>query len=298
MMKQDRIKTNSFKAWLLAARPQTLSGAIIPVTIGASLAFVEGEFKWGATIACLLFAGLMQIAANFINDLYDFLKGSDRADRLGPKRACSEGWITPLAMKWGISATLVIASAIGLTLLTYAGWELILIGVTCVIFAFLYTTFLSYWGLGDILVLLFFGFVPVGGTFYVQTLSWNTSVTIASLVCGLVINTLLVVNNYRDREEDKMSQKKTLIVRFGASFGSAFYLSLGFLAAFCCLWFATNRLIYAAILPQIYLFPHIITWRKMVEINRGKELNSILKSTSKNILLLGILLTLGLLLSV
>ena len=297
-MKSNEIKTNSFTAWILAARPQTLSGAIIPVAVGASLAFVDGQFKLGATIACLFFAGLMQIAANFINDLYDFLKGSDREDRLGPKRACSEGWITPRAMKKGILVTLLLACFSGLLLLTYAGWELVVIGAVCILFAFLYTLYLSYWGLGDLLVLLFFGFIPVGGTYYVQTLSWNTNVTVASIVCGLVINTLLVVNNYRDREEDKKSRKRTLIVRFGASFGSIFYLLLGFSAAFSCLWFAIDHLIYAALLPQIYLFPHIITWKKMIDINQGRELNSILKSTSKNILLLGILLTIGLLLSV
>lgn len=283
---------------MLAARPQTLSGAIIPVIVGAALAFVDGKFKIGATIACFLFAGLMQIAANFINDLYDYLKGTDREDRLGPKRACAEGWINPKAMKKGILITLCAACLAGLTLLFYAGWELILIGLVCILFAFLYTTFLSYKGWGDLLVLLFFGFVPVGGTYYVQTLSWSPKVTAASLVCGFVINTLLVLNNYRDREEDKKSNKKTLIVRFGEPFGRYFYLLLGFLSAFCCLWFAVDKLIYAAILPQIYLLPHFTTWKKMGEIRQGKELNLILKETSKNILLMGLLLTIGLLLSV
>ncbi len=292
------IKTNSLIAWLLAARPQTLSAAVIPVAVGSALAFVDEQFKLWPTIACYLFDATMQIAANLINDLYDFLKGSDREDRLGPKRACAEGWITPKAMKWGIAITLLIASLIGLTLLTYAGWELILIGLVCIIFAFLYTTFLSYQGWGDILVILFFGFVPVGGTYYVQTLSWSSNVTAAALVCGFVINTLLVLNNYRDRQEDKKSNKKTLVVRFGEPFGRYFYLLLGFLAAFCCLWFATSKLIYAALLPQIYIFPHFTTWRKMVELNHGVELNMILKETSKNILLMGFLLTIGLLLSV
>lgn len=292
------VQTNSPKAWVLAARPQTLSAAIIPVIVGAALAFVDGKFKLGATIACFLFAGLMQIAANFINDLYDFLRGADREDRLGPKRACAEGWISPQAMKKGIFITLGMACLIGLTLLFYAGWELILIGVVCVLFAFLYTTFLSYRGWGDFLVLLFFGFVPVGGTYYVQTLSWSPKVTAASLVCGFVINTLLVLNNYRDREEDEKSNKRTLIVRFGEPFGRYFYLLLGFLSAFCCLWFAVDKLIYAAILPQIYLLPHFTTWKKMEEIREGKALNLILKETSKNILLMGLLLTVGLLLSV
>lgn len=295
------IRKNSARAWVLAARPKTLSGALVPVLIGSSLAYLHGTFDWLPTLICALFAGLMQIAANFINDLYDFLKGTDRKeDRLGPERACTQGWISPKAMKWGIFITVAIACLIGSSLLFYAGWELIFVGVFCVVFAFAYTTGpypLSYHGYGDILVLIFFGFVPVGGTYYVQSLDWNWEVTLASLICGLIIDTLLVLNNYRDFSEDKISGKKTLVVRFGKDFGAQLYLVVGILAAVLSLGFVLKGYIFAAILPQLYLIPHIKTYVEMKSIYEGKALNLILAKTSKNILFMGFLLSLGLILS-
>lgn len=291
-------KVNSPKAWLLAARPKTLTGALIPVIAASALAFMDGGFNWLPALICALFASLMQIAANFINDLYDYLKGSDREDRLGPERACAQGWITPHAMKAGIVCTIGLACLIGCTLLFYGGWELVVIGVVCVGFAFVYTTGpypLSYHGWGDVLVLLFFGFVPVGGTYYVQTLDLSTDVVIVSLICGLLINTLLVVNNYRDRDTDRKSGKRTVIVRFGEPFGRYFYLYLGVAASLLCFWFLKDGHWYAALLPQLYLIPHIITWREMVKIHSGKKLNSILGETSRNMLFMGLLLSVGML---
>lgn len=261
----EEVKRNSLQAWILAARPKTLAGAITPVMIGCALAFADGKFNWIPALICCLFAGLMQVAANFINDLFDFLKGTDREDRLGPERACAQGWISAAAMKQGIFITVGLACLIGCTLLFYAGWELILIGALCVLFAFLYTTGpypLSYKGWGDVLVIVFFGFVPVGGTYYVQALNWTPNVTVASLVCGLIVDTLLVVNNYRDRDADRKSGKKTVVVRFGESFGRYFYLLLGITAAWLCFWFLFNGHLYATLLPQLYLFFHIRTWKK------------------------------------
>lgn len=293
----NTVKHNSLYAWVLASRPKTLTGAIIPVMIGTALAVRDNCFQACPAIVCTLFACLMQIAANFINDLFDYLKGTDREDRLGPERACAQGWISPRAMKAGILLTVTIACLLGCTLLFYAGWELIIIGLLCAIFAFLYTTCLSYNGWGDILVIVFFGFVPVGGTYYVQSLSWNSSVTIISLACGLVIDTLLVVNNYRDRKADALSGKRTIIVRFGEKFGELFYLLLGLIASLLCTWFITQNSPYAGLLPLIYLIPHFITWKRMIHINNGKELNRILGETSRNMLLFGILLSIGLLLT-
>lgn len=296
----EDIKRNSLKAWMLAARPKTLTGAIIPVMIGSALAVMDNCFMWLPALICAIFAGLMQVAANFINDLFDYLKGTDREDRLGPERACAQGWISPEAMKKGILCTVILACFAGSTLLFYAGWELIIVGAVCVLFAFVYTTGpypLSYNGWGDLLVILFFGFVPVGGTYYVQALTLTPDVIIGSLVCGLTIDTLLVVNNYRDREADMKSGKRTIIVRFGEPFGRYLYLVLGVLASILCLWFMKEERWYAALLPQLYLIPHFITWQRMVKIQRGKKLNSILGETSRNMLLMGILLTIGLIIS-
>lgn len=289
------IKPNSLYAWMLAARPKTLAGAATPVIIGTALAYSVGQFQWIPALICLLFASLMQIAANFINDLFDYLKGTDREDRLGPERACAQGWISAKAMKAGIVVVIVIACLLGCSLLLYAGWELIIVGLLCVIFAFFYTTGpypLSYHGWGDLLVIVFFGFVPVGGTYYVQALSWTSNVTIASLICGLAVETLLIVNNYRDRVEDKLSGKKTLIVRFGAEFGSYLYLLVGIIAGLLCLLLTPRTTSIVAVM-LIYLVLHISTWRKMVKINSGKKLNSILGESSRNMLLLSILLSLA-----
>ncbi|MDY4250675.1 1,4-dihydroxy-2-naphthoate polyprenyltransferase [Bacteroides pyogenes] len=292
----ETVKPHSLQAWVLAARPTTLTGAITPVMVGTTLAIMDGYFQWQPMLICFLFAGLMQIAANFINDLFDYRKGTDREDRLGPERACAQGWISPKAMRNGIIVTIALACLVGSMLLFYAGWELIIVGLLCILFAFLYTTGpypLSYHGWGDLLVIVFFGFVSVGGTYYVQSLTWTPDVIVASLVCGLLIDTLLVVNNYRDREADAQSGKRTLIVRFGEAFGQYLYLALGFIAAFICLWFLFEGHVYAGLFPQFYVPLHFATWRKMVHIHSGKRLNLILGETSRNMMLLGSLLAIG-----
>ena len=293
----DTIETNSLKAWILAIRPKTLTAASIPVMIGCALAHIYNSFQLTPALLCFLFAFFMQIDANFINDLYDFLKGSDREDRLGPERACAQGWITTKAMKAGIILTMLAAGLTGLCLLYHGGLEMIPVGIACILFAFLYTAGpypLAYHGWGDVLVLVFFGLVPVGCTFYVMAHDWNPAVTWASIACGLVIDTLLMVNNYRDREQDALSGKRTLVVRLGARAGLILYFLLGMVACWCCIYFILIGKIYAALLPQIYLIPHILTTQRMAKINRGKQLNSILGETSRNMLLFGMLLTLGL----
>ena len=293
------VKTNSIKAWILASRPKTLTGAAIPVMIGCALAYIYGHFKLTPAILCFVFAFLMQINANFINDLFDFIKGTDREDRLGPERACAQGWISPKGMKTGICITTILAGITGLSLLFFGGPELIPIGVACIVFACLYTAGpypLAYHGWGDVLVLVFFGFVPVGFTYYVMSHEWNTSVTIASLACGLITDTLLMINNFRDREQDAISGKKTIVVRLGAKAGIILYFLLGLVACWLCFYFITIGKIYAAILPQFYLILHIMTGIKMAEINKGKALNLILGETSRNMLIFGIMLTLGLIL--
>ena len=298
------IKSNSLHAWLLAARPKTLTAAVIPVLLGSALAFSDGQFKTTPALLCALFACGMQIVANFINDLFDYLKGSDREDRLGPKRACAEGWITPGAMKQGIGVMLLLSCLAGLGLLftvwgqlPHGGWELVVLGIVCILFAFLYTTILSYRGWGDLLVLVFFGFVPVAGTYYVQAYTLNMDVVVLSLVSGLAIDTLLMVNNYRDREQDAISGKRTLVVRFGEAFGRNMYLGLGIAAVLLCLWFVyTGRLTPLEFIwaPCVYFYLHALTWRRMVSIRSGEKLNRILGETSRNMLFLGLLLAVAL----
>ena len=296
----ENIQTNSIEAWILAARPKTLAAAATPVLIGCSLAVANGAFQWIPAILCFLFAFSMQIDANFINDYYDFLKGSDREDRLGPERACAQGWITLSAMKKGMIFTTLLSCFWGLLLLRYCGLEMIPVGLLCVLFAFLYTAGpypLAYHGWGDVLVIVFFGFVPVGCTYYTMAHDWTWNVTIGCAACGLVSDLLLMLNNYRDREQDKISGKRTLIVRFGEKAGRYAYLWLGIIAVGICSYYAFKGYLLAAILPLLFLIPHITTWREMVWIFKGKELNIVLGKTARNIVLFGLLLSLGLILS-
>ena len=295
----ENVKTNSIKAWVLAARPKTLAAAATPVLLGCSLAASDGWLQFIPAILCFLFAFTMQIDANFINDFFDFLKGSDREDRLGPERACAQGWITLNAMKHGIASATILSCIWGVLILFFSGLEMIPVGLLCILFAFLYTAGpypLAYHGWGDVLVIVFFGFVPVGCTYYTMCHDWTWSVTIACLASGLVSDLLLMLNNYRDREQDKISGKRTLVVRFGAKAGRWMYLALGLIACMLCLLFVITGQLWAAILPQLFLVPHLNTWQHMVKINKGKELNKVLGETARNIALFGVLLSLGLIL--
>jgi 1,4-dihydroxy-2-naphthoate octaprenyltransferase len=295
----ENVKTNSIKAWILAARPKTLAAAATPVLLGCALAYTDGIFQWIPAILCFLFAFSMQIDANFINDYYDYLKGSDREDRLGPERACAQGWITLSAMKKGMIFITLLSCFWGLLLLKYCGLEMIPVGLLCVLFAFLYTAGpypLAYHGWGDVLVIVFFGFVPVGCTYYTMAHDWTWNVTIACAACGLVSDLLLMLNNYRDREQDKISGKRTLVVRFGELAGRWAYLVLGILAVGLCSFYAFNGYLMASLLPILFLILHFTTWREMIRIYQGKELNIVLGKTARNIVVFGLLLSLGLIL--
>ena len=298
-----KINTDSVQAWLLAARPKTLSGAAVPVMIGVALAYVDamqydGEvFSWKAALLCLLFSFAMQIDANFINDFFDFATGADDVEtRLGPRRACAQGWVKLDSMKKAIALTTCIACVIGLPLTIYGGMEMILIGILCVVFAFLYTTFFSYQGLGDVLVLVFFGIIPVCCSYYVQihTVTWQ--VFLASVACGLVIDALLIVNNFRDRDNDRLAGKKTIIVRLGPTAGLQLYMGVGVAALILGGTFWLNGHFLASVLPLLYLVLHLFTYLKIKRIYQGKALNLCLGETARNIFIYGLCVSIGLLL--
>lgn len=303
-MDESNVKVNSVKAWLLAARPKTLTGAAVPVMIGvASAVALHG---WSGVrvvpaVLCMLFALVMQIDANFVNDYFDFMKGTDDERRLGPKRACAQGWITASAMRAGLLVTTLLACAVGLPLVAYGGWEMIMVGLACVVFCFLYTISFSYLGLGDVLVLVFFGLVPVTMTYWLAAppsplTDIPLAVVVLSVACGLVIDTLLVVNNYRDIDNDRRTGKRTLIVRIGARGGLLLYLLLG-IAAVVLTMVATYLLgsvfqwIYVAYLPF-----HVAAFEAMRRIGKGAELNRVLGMTARNMFLYGVFVSVALLL--
>lgn len=295
------VKTNSVKAWLLATRPKTLSAAAVPVMIGTAFAWrnTSEQFNWIPAILCLLFAWIMQIDSNLVNDYFDFKKGNDDETRLGPKRACSEGWITSDAMVWGIIITTLLGCMTGIPLILYGGLEMVMVGIACVIFCFLYTTLFSYHGLGDILVLLFFGIIPVCCTYYVcmplhQQIPTG-EVIASSIACGLAIDALLIVNNYRDIDNDRSNGKITLAVRLGESKTRRLYESIGYIAAGIMIilvffdLYQTDKFIPTYAIYLIYIILHRQSYQEMKRINKGAKLNQVLGLTARNILIFGIL---------
>lgn len=293
------IEANSIKAWYLAARPKTLTAAAVPVLLGIALAYKDAQqIQTLPALLCLLFAWVMQIDSNLVNDYFDFKHGNDDETRLGPKRACAEGWITLRAMKWGIILTTFLGCAIGLPLVLFGGWEMVIVGICCIVFCFLYTTSLSYLGMGDLLVLLFFGIVPVCCTYYLvmpETMQGvSMEAVLVSVACGLVVDTLLILNNYRDHDNDLRAGKKTLVVHIGKKNAERLYCALGNLGIITIIGVTTYEVFQheasSILLPfaALYIVLHNRTYMEMKKIGEGRELNRILGKTALNIFCFGI----------
>ena len=209
------------KRWLIwaeAARPRTLPAAVAPVLVASALAMRDDLFDPQAALSCLVFALLIQIGTNFANDYYDFIKGADTAERVGPRRAVAAGLVAPAAMKRAMIGVFAFAFLAGLSLLGFGGWPLLVIGVTSILCGVAYTGGpypLGYNGLGDIFVFVFFGLVAVGTTYFVQTGLVTGEVLLIGSGIGALATNILVVNNYRDVETDAKAGKRTLAVRLG-----------------------------------------------------------------------------------
>ena len=207
------------RVWLMAARPATLPAAVAPVAVGVACAHAVGGFRAGPAAAALVGALLLQIAANFANDVFDFEKGADRADRLGPPRAVQSGLVSPAAMRRALLVTIAAALAIGVYLAAVAGWPVVALGLASIAAAVAYTGGpfpLGYHGLGDLMVMLFFGFAAVCGTTFVQVGAVPPLAIFAAIPVGALATAILVVNNLRDRLGDAAAGKRTLAVRLGA----------------------------------------------------------------------------------
>jgi len=249
---------SSLSIWLEATRPKTLPAALTPVLLGTGMAFADGGLDLKAAGICLVFAVLIQIGTNFANDYLDGIKGTDTADRVGPRRAVAAGLIPAQVMKQAAVLSLLAGFCIGLMLIPYGGIWLLAIGVASVVCAWCYTGGpypLAYNGLGDVFVVLFFGFIAVGCTYYVQADAVSGEVLWLGFACGMLINNLLVVNNYRDMEEDALARKRTLIVFFGRSFGLALYVAATAQAGLVLLWLTYrgySPLVLLGLLPVCY----------------------------------------------
>ena len=214
-------RSSTVSIWLSAARPRTLPAAIAPVLVASALALRDGLLVAPAAVGCLVFAVLIQIGTNFANDYYDFVKGADTDERVGPRRAVASGLIAPAIMKRAMTGVFAAAFLSGLPLLGYGGWPLLLIGVASIVCGIAYTGGpypLGYNGLGDLFVFIFFGLVAVGATYFVQTGLVTGEMLVIGAGIGALATNILAVNNYRDAETDTKAGKRTLVVRFGRKF--------------------------------------------------------------------------------
>lgn len=215
------------KSWILAARPKTWVASVAPVCIGTLLALKEGPLSILTAIGCLFFSLMIQIGANFANDYYDFVNGVDTEERIGPQRACLNGWIDPKTMQKMAFAFLICALFTSIPLCLNSGLWTLFIVFSCIAFAILYTGGpkpLGYLGLGDLLVFIYFGPVAVMGTFFAQHHFVNPEILLLSFCPGLISSAILMSNNLRDFESDKKHQKNTLVVQFGMNAGRRMYI--------------------------------------------------------------------------
>ncbi len=281
--------------WLQATRPKTLGAAIAPVLIGSSMAYDKITFSESLALMTLLGAILIQIGTNFANDYFDYIKGADDENRIGPTRATQAGLVSPAQMRFAFILTFSLAAIVGVYLTWKGGWILLLIGIISIGAGISYTGgwAFGYKGLGDIFVLVFFGPVAVMGTYYLQTQTSSLPVVIASLGPGLIATAILVVNNLRDMDTDKVAGKKTLVVKFGRTFARYEYLLC--IATACLVplgLYSLNEPPYVLLSSLILIFALPII-RVIFTSIEGTVLNKALAHTGKLLLLYSVLFSIG-----
>ncbi|MEZ4222688.1 MAG: 1,4-dihydroxy-2-naphthoate polyprenyltransferase [Polyangiaceae bacterium] len=289
-------RPGSLGVWLMAARPQTLPVAVAPVAVGASVAHAAGDVRVGAVLAALFGALMIQVGTNFANDVFDYEKGADTEERLGPRRAVQSGLLSPRAVRIGMIVSFGLATLAGAYLTMLAGPVIVAIGIVSILSGIAYTGGpypLGYNGLGDLFVFVFFGLVAVCGTAFVALSSIPAAAWLAALPVGALATAVLVVNNARDYVTDARVGKRTLVVRFGRRFGTLEY------AALVCIAYATPALMLGLGLagPRVLiaLLPLPLALRLCQRMSRseGRELNPLLPATAKLLLLTSALLALG-----
>jgi 1,4-dihydroxy-2-naphthoate octaprenyltransferase len=292
------MKGSDAAVWILAARPKTLWAAVAPVVLGTAMAVEVGAFHWLSAMCALLAAVLIQIGTNYSNDYHDFVKGADTSLRKGPLRVTQAGLVAPAAVRRAASIAFTLAFAAGLYLVWRGGWPILLVGLLSILFGTLYTAgrfSLSYLGVADLFVLVFFGPVALAGTYYVQALALPWYVVVAGLGPGFLSTAILLVNNTRDVDEDRAAGKRTIVVRMGRDFGVILY-GVAIAAA------ALVPIVLAVALGDHYwsisasvsvgvLSPGII--RKLRVGREGPDLNPLLGATSRLLLIYSLLFGVG-----
>ncbi len=294
------MSTVSWKLWLEASRPKTLTAAVVPVVVATAFAYVHGAGNAGRALVCLVFALFVQVGTNYANDYFDFVKGADTAARVGPRRTVAAGLIAPRTMLAAVWLTLGLGFAAGLVLVPRCGWFLLPVGVLSVVCAVAYTGGpfpLGYSGLGDLFVFIFFGIVAVCSTFFVQTGNVTCDVVLAATAIGLLATNILVANNYRDMETDAIAGKRTLVVRFGRGFAVVQYsfsiwFSMATVLALAAMGYRLPVLLPLLLLPQAAML-----LRRFDGSCESCEEIALLGKTAKFLALYGGLLSAGVLLA-
>ncbi|MEO9885129.1 MAG: 1,4-dihydroxy-2-naphthoate polyprenyltransferase [Balneola sp.] len=294
------MNTSNLKIWVEAARPKTLAAAFVPVLVGATIAYQHELINWPATTVALICAFLIQIGTNFANDYFDFVKGADTEERIGFERATAKGLISPKTMLNATIICMALAFVFGLYLVWVGGTVVLIIGLSSLLFGVLYTGGpfpLGYNGLGDLFVFIFFGIVAVMTTYYVNTLAWSVDTFWASLAVGALCTNILVVNNLRDVEQDKIAGKKTLGVLFGETMLKVEYTLMLLLA------FAIPPHFYFQLDYEVWIFlpflilPIALLHTKTIWTETEKRnLNQQLEKTAKFMTLFGLLFSIGIIL--
>jgi 1,4-dihydroxy-2-naphthoate polyprenyltransferase len=284
-------------AWWLAIRPATLTASAAPVLVGAGAAWHDGVFAAGPALAALFGASLLQVGANFANDVFDFERGADNADRLGPQRATQQGWITAAQMKRAMWMAFAGALVIGIYLTAVAGWPVMALGLLSIAAAYLYTGGpkpYGYLGLGDLSVFVFFGFGAVAGTYFVQAHEVSPLVLWASVPIGALATAILVVNNLRDIETDARAGKHTLAVRLGERATRNYYLLLLAVAYLVSPLLWVRGLAGAWVMLPWLSLPLALSLAARMRHERGLALNGCLVKTARLEVVFGLLLAVGL----
>ena len=281
------------RCWIEAIRLRTLPVSIAGVIAGTGCAIMLDSFNALPAFLCLLFAILAQIAANFGNEYYDYKNGIDRKGRAGFRRGVTEGEIDPQSMKRATFVVLALAAAVGCTMLLYGPWWLVIVGVLIMIFALAYSAGpypLSHHGLGDLAVVIFFGIIPVTFTCFLQSgnMEGMTIIIPTSVAVGLLAANVLIVNNYRDMEDDAAVGKRTTVVIFGRRFMGLAYLLSGIAGMVLMIPVWVSLTSWALTVPLIYIILHIKVWLKLREAT-GAGLNPLLGRTAVNLLIFSVL---------
>ncbi|MFP5457528.1 MAG: 1,4-dihydroxy-2-naphthoate octaprenyltransferase [Bacteriovoracia bacterium] len=289
----------TLQAWLLATRPRTLTATLAPILVGSALAYrFDPNTSWTLVLCALLCTLCLQITTNLVNDVSDFKKGTDAPDRLGPERATAQGWLSPKAVWTGALIAIAGALVFGFPLMQAGGWPLVWLGLASILAAVAYTAGpfpLAYNGLGEVFVLIFFGWVAVGGLSFALTQVFPVpGAWLAGTQIGLLSVTMIAINNLRDIHGDRRSGKRTLAARFGESFIRGVIATALFAPyAIGVLWWTIAPL--AALLPLLSLLVAVLIWKGLQKTPPSRALNGFLGKASLHLLIFGILLSIGLL---